>query len=852
MHISLRFRLVWVLAVLPGCGGGGGGVPDTLPGDPGPRDAMNDLSGVPCHRDLDCAGIQTPPCRKASCDHGTGTCVILPDPDLEGALCVPSENLCAVGDGRCKEGACVPASVKNCDDHDPCTGDSCNPATGACDHLPLDRTPCDDGDACTDDDRCREGTCTPGTRICQCTRDDDCPTPENPCLGRYFCNTDQKVCEVVPGTAVTCEVPGNPCQEAFCDPADGQCRTRNREDTTPCDDGNPCTLDDACLQGACVGRDRDCNDGNACTEDLCDPETGECSRVDLSDVPCDDGDLCTTGETCREGHCGGGARVFDCCHEDADCDDGFGCSLETCTDHRCIFQALECPSEEDACRPNLCRTDRCEEVPLFRRQRVLDLPFAGSLPPGARLDPPDGWDLNENGLSRPAGTSAGRVHLPPFRTGTGLNYLAAYQQPGPGRVRALVQKTLVPWDYQDASLAMAPLETGIQDVALEVPPETRLSRVQVLHFPGESCGATAPAVTDTAVVDFALADNGRGELVAGYLFRSGSRYRFALQSFDEEGRPLGTFTQVPEEYPVAHPRFRVQGYWAGDRFVLVYGAVEVGGASRIRRVEFRDGQVLALGFLSDRPDNQFEPALARAPGRLAACYTSHDIDASGLGIACRQGTGPWAAINQRTFGDQSQPDVALFPDGRTLVVWSDDEGAIRGRIPEDGERGEFPIQPTVLGATFSRPRVAISGTTAMVVFEGTGVAGDDGTGVFGRVVREGLVDPSLIDFQDNLPGDQRLPEVAPTGDGFLVSLANDATSDVWVVGVNDRGSVDGRQFLQSPDWAYGPCHLIREDPFLLRVGFLDLSGKVRMNLVSSACKEGWHAAGKTCIGPGYR
>lgn len=51
----------------------------------------------------------------------------------------------------CKAGACVPEPCfqKNSDDSDPCTNDSCNPATGDIYNLPLDSI--DDSDPCTED-----------------------------------------------------------------------------------------------------------------------------------------------------------------------------------------------------------------------------------------------------------------------------------------------------------------------------------------------------------------------------------------------------------------------------------------------------------------------------------------------------------------------------------------------------------------------------------------------------------------------------------------------------------------------------------------------------------------------------
>ena len=54
------------------------------------------------------------------------------------------------------------------------------------------------------------------------------------------------------------------------------------EDTGPppcvgdldCDDGNPCTWQDQCLNGFCVGQAYTCDDGRECTEDACDGDGG--------------------------------------------------------------------------------------------------------------------------------------------------------------------------------------------------------------------------------------------------------------------------------------------------------------------------------------------------------------------------------------------------------------------------------------------------------------------------------------------------------------------------------------------------------------------------------------------------
>src|SRR5438128_5747024 len=66
--------------------------------------------------------------------------------------------------------------------------------------------------------------------------------------------------------------------------------------TLPCNDGNACTTVDTCAAGVCVGGPPpNCNDGNVCTTDTCDPATG--SVTTPTTPPCADRNPCTPGHT---------------------------------------------------------------------------------------------------------------------------------------------------------------------------------------------------------------------------------------------------------------------------------------------------------------------------------------------------------------------------------------------------------------------------------------------------------------------------------------------------------------------------------------------------------------------------
>jgi hypothetical protein len=65
-------------------------------------------------------------CHDAACDPLTGTCLETPKPD--GRLCDDGD-ACTVVD-TCVAGQCQAGNERSCDDFDPCTGDSCDPASG--------------------------------------------------------------------------------------------------------------------------------------------------------------------------------------------------------------------------------------------------------------------------------------------------------------------------------------------------------------------------------------------------------------------------------------------------------------------------------------------------------------------------------------------------------------------------------------------------------------------------------------------------------------------------------------------------------------------------------------------------
>ena len=123
-----------------------------------------------------------------------------------------------------------------------------------------------------------------------------------------------------------------------------------------CDDGDGCTIADACGPGGCVGQALDCDDDDPCTDRACNPETGDCATA-YNVAPCEDGDLCTAGDTCAEGQCVPGAA--------ANCDDGNICTINLCDPavgcHSLPTQSPCCSGLTSFCDDgNPCTSDLCD------------------------------------------------------------------------------------------------------------------------------------------------------------------------------------------------------------------------------------------------------------------------------------------------------------------------------------------------------------------------------------------------------------------------------------------------------------------------------------------------------------
>lgn len=159
----------------------------------------------------------------------------------------------------------VPAPV--CEDHESCTVDRLDLASGKCVFEVRHDGPCDDLSACTARDTCVDGLCR-GQAV-DCDDGNDCT--------RDACDRSRG-CVHLPDTEICADA--DPCTADVCDPVSG-CSHPNAPDFTPCGAMDGCQYAHVCVRGSCT-------------------------KIAVPDgFPCSDGDLCTTGDTCRGGACSG-------------------------------------------------------------------------------------------------------------------------------------------------------------------------------------------------------------------------------------------------------------------------------------------------------------------------------------------------------------------------------------------------------------------------------------------------------------------------------------------------------------------------------------------------------------------
>ena len=156
----------------------------------------------------------------------------------------------------------------NCDDHNPCTADSCG-NDGTCHHDTLENgTACEDGNLCTNGSTCQSGSCQGGAEV-------------------------------------TCEASDSCHNAGTCNPQTGTCSNPVKDNGSACGDGDACNGSEVCQDGACqAGTPVATDDGNPCTVDYC-GEDGLAHHDNVADgTLCNDnGNACDGVNTCQSGSC---------------------------------------------------------------------------------------------------------------------------------------------------------------------------------------------------------------------------------------------------------------------------------------------------------------------------------------------------------------------------------------------------------------------------------------------------------------------------------------------------------------------------------------------------------------------
>ncbi len=288
------------------------------------------------------------PCTVDGCDAKAG-CQF-----ADGAGGCDDANPCTTGD-QCAKGACLPGAASPCDDGNGCTADSCDPKTAKCGHADVAGcgAACAADSDCKDDNNpctasvCANGACSLAATASAC--DDG-----NPCTSGDSCKASLCL-----GTSAVCQ-DGNLCTDDSCDPKTGCVFAANK---APCASGNACLTGEACNAKACGGGQAvNCNDGNSCTLDQCNPKAG--CQYTATNAPCDDGSPCSIEDECGDGVCLGGTYL--------PCDDGDGCTADTCDTAKggCVFTPLvgcgklcaankDCPADDSPCTEPVCAAGVC-------------------------------------------------------------------------------------------------------------------------------------------------------------------------------------------------------------------------------------------------------------------------------------------------------------------------------------------------------------------------------------------------------------------------------------------------------------------------------------------------------------
>lgn len=179
---------------------------------------------------------------------------------------------------------CNPAngSTQTIADANACTQDICNPANGQVTHPPQpsgtacgssSSTACDMPDSCNGSGVCSANLAPAGTA---------CGSPTNTqCDGADTCNGSGSCQTNIQPSGTACGDPSDTdCTNPDICNGLGTCQANNAANGTVCNDGQFCTTGETCSNGVCGGGTvTNCSDGLPCTTDVCNPGNGQCENT---------------------------------------------------------------------------------------------------------------------------------------------------------------------------------------------------------------------------------------------------------------------------------------------------------------------------------------------------------------------------------------------------------------------------------------------------------------------------------------------------------------------------------------------------------------------------------------------
>lgn len=286
--------------------------------------------------------------------------------------CLEGMNLTQCVTGECELGQCVPVDLDDttpCEDGFKCTINDLCDGFGVCAGVPV---VCNDQNSCTQD-HCDE---TYGQCVFNATARIGKPcVSDNLCALSSQCNNQgQCIVETVRSCSTAPE-----CEEAVCDPQTGNCTTVDLTGR-PCDLNDPCNLNGVCAYSeGCVTAPRICDDFIPCTTDFCVVRSGDpCEHSIISGNCLIDGQCYANGDLqptnpCLTCNTAVTASSWTPTSSPLSCDDNDLCTTnDVCFDGVCAGTPVDCSGYDTQCSESVCQRGQCVSVPMNIGENCTD------------------------------------------------------------------------------------------------------------------------------------------------------------------------------------------------------------------------------------------------------------------------------------------------------------------------------------------------------------------------------------------------------------------------------------------------------------------------------------------------